>query len=177
MFNLPSRPMTSGVCALATAFALIVPALASDAEAAPSGVGLGAAAGVAIPDGDLDYKATFSWGFFVDIPLISTFHITPSTLVYDLKPSGSEVSVSATDVSLSFKFMIPLGPIDPFVGVLAGLTSAQDLEPHVGLLAGTTVRLLPNIDAYLQANYRLILRDEGGNVRDLMIHAGPLFRF
>lgn len=145
---------------------------ASPRTAEARGVGLGVAAGVAVPDGgDVDFDAAFNWGFFVDIPLISTFHITPSTLLYNFN------GVDATDVSLNFKFMIPLGLMELFVGVMAGLTSSAVLDPHAGVLAGASINLLANVDIFAQANYKFVLRDDDTTVRDLQIYAGPLFRF
>lgn len=141
------------------------------------GVGLGVGAGIAVPDsGNVDFDPAFNWGFFVDIPLISTFHITPSTLIYELAPEGVEASRYVTDVSLNFKFIIPLGPIEPFAGVTAGLTAAGEIYPHAGLLAGVSINLVSNLDLFVQANYKLVIVDEN-NVRDLQIYAGPLFRF
>lgn len=160
---------------------LLASLLSSGALAQSRGVGLGVAAGVALPDAsNISLKTAFNWGFFVDIPLLYTFHITPSTLVYNLKPEGSTASGSATDVSLNFKFIVPLGFLDLFGGILAGLTSsASGLDPHVGVLGGAGIHLVSNLDLFAQLNYKLLLRDStaGGNIRDLQIFAGPLFRF
>ena len=111
----------------------------------------------------------------MDIPLISTFHISPSTLVYDLK-TDTGLKQAATDVSLNFKFMVPLGMMDLFAGVTAGVTSMDRLRPHVGGLVGASLNVISNIDVFAQANYRVIIIDDS-HVRDLMIYAGPLFRF
>lgn len=169
----------------ARSLSLALPALAlgllaaTPAEANPRGVGLGAAAGVALPDGKIGFDPTFNWGFFVDIPLIYTFHITPSTLVYKLTPKDSDAGAWTTDVSLNFKFIVPIGPLSLFGGVLAGVTAAQDLEPHVGLLGGGSFNLVSNVDLFVQVNYKLQIRDDDqvGNIRDLQIYVGPLFRF
>ena len=160
------------------AAAAVVWTLAGAARADNRTVGLGVAAGVAVPNGKPDFSASLNWGFYVDIPLLSTFHITPSTLLYKLRDSSGAGS-SATDVSLNFKFVIPLGPIGIFAGVTAGLTSTQSIDPHAGVLAGLSIGLLPNLDVFAQANYKFIIRDDnaGGNVRDLQIYAGPLFHF
>lgn len=157
------------------AFLSAVALTAGPAEAVPRGVGLGLGLGAALPHDGHGFDPALSWGFYVDIPLISTFHITPSTLVYTLKRPGQD-GISATDVSLNFKFMVPLGPLELFAGLTAGLTSTQDLDPHVGGLAGAQFRVLPNVDVFAQANYRVILIGDR-NIRDLMIYAGPIFRF
>ena len=50
---------------------------------------------------------------------------------------------------------------------------------HAGILAGISINLFPNLDIFAQANYKFIIRDDnvGGNVRDLQVYAGPLFKF
>jgi hypothetical protein len=158
-----------------TLAALALTAGAARVEASPRDVGLGVAAGIAVPrDEGGAYDLTGNWGFYVDIPLLSTFHVTPSTLLYRLQRGGQ--GFAATDVSLSFKFMVPLGPLAAFAGVTAGLTSTDRLDPHVGLLGGAQLRILPNVDAFAQVNYRAVLRDDR-NIRDVMVYAGPVFRF
>jgi hypothetical protein len=83
----------------------------------------------------------------------------------------------ATDVSLNFKFMVPIGPIEIFAGVIAGLTARQGIDPHMGALAGLSLNVISNLDVFLQANYKFILQSDNGTVRDLSVFAGPLFRF
>jgi hypothetical protein len=154
--------------------------------AAPQPVGIGVGAGFALPNGSYKdvvtgaeniSKVAFNWGFYTDIPLLSTFHLTPSTLLYHLTPDTPGArDIPATDVSLSFKFMIPLGPVEPFAGVTAGVTSTDHLDPHVGLLGGVSVNILANIDIFAQVSYKLILAD-GGNIKNFQAFAGPLFRF
>jgi hypothetical protein len=170
---------------LAFSAALFCSALSSSAFAQARGVGLGVGAGVAVPSAsgsDLvhpDFKAGFNWGFFVDIPLLYTFHITPSTLVYKMVDNTGAATTQATDVSLNFKFIIPIGIIEPFAGVTAGLTSTNHIDPHAGLLAGVGVGILPNLEIFAQVNYKFIIRDNdvGGNVKNLQIWAGPLYKF
>ncbi len=74
----------------------------------PRGVGLGVAAGVDVNNAEhIDTNATFSWGFFVDIPLLETFYITPAAMIYELDIGRDKKPV--TDVDLNFKFIVPLG--------------------------------------------------------------------
>jgi hypothetical protein len=148
---------------------------AGPAAASPRGVGLGVAGGFALPHGPLRFDPALSWGFYVDIPLLDTFHITPSTLVYRLDPKGGG-GAPATDVSLSFKFMIPLGPLEGFAGVTAGITSTSRTDPHVGVLAGAQLRVLPNVDVFGQVNYRVVLQGDS-SLKDVMLYVGPIFRF
>lgn len=169
---------------------LLVPALAAffcmapgQAEAKRS-VGLGVGAGVAIPSIEgISIDPAVAWGFYTDIPLLSSFHITPSTLVYRIDPEAGGGN-SATDVSLNFKFVVPIGPLDLFAGVTAGVTSANRLDPHVGGLAGFSLNIVSNLDVFVNAGYKVILRGKDDatnvelpNVGDLQIFAGPLIRF
>lgn len=153
-------------------------AAAGPAQAQTRSVGLGIGAGVALPNiSDIPTDPSFSWGFYTDIPIISTFHITPSTIVYRIDPESS-AGASATDVSLNFKFVVPLGPLDLFAGVTAGVTSTNDLDPHVGGLVGGSLNLVSNLDVFVNVNYRLVLEDgNAGNIGTWHIFAGPLFRF
>ncbi|MBI2374563.1 MAG: hypothetical protein HYV07_11260 [Deltaproteobacteria bacterium] len=164
---------------LALGLALGVISAPKDARAADS-VGLGVGIGLAVPDSDLtnvSLSPALGWGFYTDIPLLSTFHITPSTIVYRLDPKDGS-GVSATDVSLNFKFIVPLGPLDIFAGVTTGVTSATELSPHLGALAGASLNLIKNLDAFINMNYRITIRDDqAGNVRSFQIYVGPLFRF
>jgi hypothetical protein len=162
------------------AAAFLTTALAAALFSAPTsahaeGVGLGAGVGVAVPhEGAVDFNAALNWGFFVDIPLLYTFHITPSTLLYEF--ANDTNSVRATDVSLNFKFIIPLGPLSVFAGLTGGLTSTNNLDPHAGVLGGLSINLISNLDVFAQVNYKIIIREDA-NVRNLDIFAGPLFRF
>ncbi len=162
---------------LLTALLLVlVPGLA---QANPRAVGLGAAAGVALPhSGDVPYKPTLAWGFFVDIPIISTFTITPSAIVYGVRPKieGFDNEDPYTDISLSFKFVIPIDPVGIFVGVTGGLTTSTDIDVHVGALVGVSVQIVSNFEIFVQANYRMLL-EEGNNRNTLHVFGGPLFRF
>ena len=165
-----------GALALLSLMLFANPAAAQTAQA--HGVGLGVAAGVDVPNGTPDFQASPNWGFYVDIPLIQTFHITPSTMLYKLRDANG-VGSSATDVSLNFKFIIPLGPMDVFFGATFGLTSTESIDPHAGALAGIDFDLISNIAIFVQANYKYVIRDDnvGGNVRNLQLYAGPLFKF
>lgn len=139
-------------------------------------VGLGAALGVALPErGDITIDPAFAWGFYTDIPLLSTFTITPSTVLYRVDPQTG-AGAAATDVSLTFKFVVPIGPLEPFVGLTGGVTSSETLDPHVGGLLGVSLNLVANLDVFGQVAYRLTVAD-GSNIGTWHIFAGPLFRF
>jgi hypothetical protein len=144
---------------------------------AESSVGLGVAVGAAMPDGHTsdistsNWEPGFNWGFYVDIPLIATFHITPSSELYKL---GKE---NATDMSLAFKFIVPLDRLDAYAGVVAGVTATgNDAAPHVGVVGGAAFPLVSNLDMFAQAKYN-VLFDRDENIRVLHLNAGILFRF
>jgi hypothetical protein len=146
---------------------------ASEAQAR-RGVGLGVGAGVAVPTAEMPFKLAPAWGFYTDIPLLDTFHITPSALVYNLNPkSGGEQS--ATDISINFKFVVPLARLDLFAGVTAGVTSTNKLTPHMGGLLGLSMNLVSNVDGFINVNYKYVAQEQ--IVHDIQIFAGPLFRF
>jgi len=137
-------------------------------------VGLGVGAGIAYPTSETAFKLVPAWGFYTDIPLLSTFHITPSALVYSLNPESGETQ-SATDISINFKFVVPMGRLDLFSGVTVGVTSTKELKPHMGFLAGASMNVVSNIDAFINVNYKYLAQETV--VHDIQIFAGPLFRF
>ena len=140
-------------------------------------VGLGLSMGLALPFGSTanipstDALPSFNWGFYVDIPLISTFHITPSSELYRFQ------NTNATDVDLAFKFIVPISTFEIYAGLEPGLTAiGQVLDAHVGLVGGATLRLVSNLDAFAQAKYTVVF-DGNENVRVFHINAGILFAF
>jgi hypothetical protein len=140
-------------------------------------VGLGLSAGVALPQGNTasiastDWQPSFNWGFYVNIPLISTFHITPSSELYKFNTQN------ATDVDIAFKFIVPLGMFDIYAGVATGLTAIQDiLAPHVGVLGGAAFRLVGNLDAFTQVKYTVLFQGNQ-NINIIHVTAGVLFAF
>jgi hypothetical protein len=167
--------MVSGMKLFVFPLALVSAMAVAPAASAREAVGLGFGAGVSAASlGDLSLKTAFNWGFYTDIPLLSTFHITPSTMLYNLAtPIGVQ---AATDVSLNFKFMIPIGPLDLFAAATVGVTSRDRIDPHVGGLAGASINIISNIDLFVQLGYKIVIAD-GGNIKDFQASAGPLFRF
>jgi len=147
------------------------------AQAAGDSVCLGVSLGAAFPSGSTARIATSSgeaslnWGFFVNIPLIYTFHLTPSAELYKL---GAQ---NATDMDLAFKFIVPLSRFSLYAGVAPGLTAVGEVTAlHVGALAGASFNLVSNLDSFLQAKYQWVF--EGSrNLRVLHLNAGILFNF
>ncbi|MEZ4270102.1 MAG: hypothetical protein R3C68_01265 [Myxococcota bacterium] len=63
----------------------------SHAHASSQGVGIGVAGGAAFSPTkinenaqEIDVGSGFAWGFFVDIPLLETFYISPAAILYEL---------------------------------------------------------------------------------------------
>jgi len=164
------------VLAVAALLALAA-ALPVAAQGSASSVGLGVAVGLAFPQGDTaaipstDWRTSFNWGFYVNIPVISTLHLTPSAELYRFN------EVNATDFSLAFKFIVPLARFDLYVGLAPGLTAVADvIAPNVGLLAGGSFQLVGNLELFVQGKYDWIF--EGGeNLRVLHVNTGILFVF
>jgi hypothetical protein len=143
-------------------------------------VGLGFGAGVAYSPSStqklLDEVRTrvkagqsVTWGFFVDIPIIKFFTVTPAAAVYQLHmPQGF---VPFTDLEMHFKFLIPLAIVKFGAGAILGATTAST---HIGMHFGGGAYLygsiLPNIQLFLQAKYQRFIRPEGPREDLDMIH-------
>ena len=153
---------------------------ASQAHASAKGVGLGVAAGAVSSGTELDgleksVGTGFSWGFFVDIPLTSTFYISPATTLYELDFGMGRRP--ATDVALNFKFIVPIAAVKLGAGVSAGLTVAEETYmPHMGALGYLSMNIASNLDAFAMVQYKHLVRDIQA-VNDVHAHAGLMFRF
>jgi hypothetical protein len=145
--------------------------------AAGESVGLGVAIGMAFPQGDTakiastDWQPSLNWGFYVNIPIISTLHLTPSSELYKFD------SQSATDMSLAFKFIVPLSRFDLYAGFVPGLTAVGSVvAPHVGILGGFAMPLVSNLDLFVQGKYKWVFQG-AENLRVFHMNAGVLFNF
>ena len=153
---------------------------AGTAHAGAKGVGLGVAAGAAWSGTELegfdDRDATgLSWGFFVDIPLLNTFYISPAATIYELDLGKGKKPV--TDIDLNFKFIVPLYPLKIGAGVTAGITVAEEAyNSHMGLLGYVSYNLVQNLDVFAMTQYKRLIR-EGQEVDDMHMFAGTMFRF
>ena len=166
---------------LATSFVVLAFLMtAGTAQANAKGVGLGVAAGAAWSGTQLEgfeepIGSGLSWGFFVDIPLLDTFYISPATTIYELDLGKGKKPV--TDVDLNFKFIVPLYPIKIGVGVTAGLTVAEEkINSHMGFLGYTSYNMVRNLDLFAMGQYKRLIR-EGQEVDDLHLFVGTMFRF
>lgn len=144
------------------------------AQAAGDSVGLGISCGVAFPQGSTasisstNWRASFNWGFYVNIPLIYTFHITPSSELYKFEDRN------ATDMALAFKFIVPLSRLDLYAGFVPGLTAVTDvIAPHVGVLGGMTFNLIGKSDLFSQAKHKFLFEGDQ-NLKVSHINAGNL---
>ena len=132
-------------------------------------VGLGITAGGMMQNNSATSDISFSGGFYTDIPLLSTFHITPSTTIY--RYNGS----STTDVSLNFKFIVPLEKWEAMGGITSGMTSGETLVPHMGAFGGCTYNFVSNLDWFVSAGYNYVFWDDPSH--NVTFSTGPLFRF
>jgi hypothetical protein len=156
---------------------IILLTISSLCYAAGDSVGLGISAGIAFPQGDTpeitstDWKAALNWGFYVNIPLIYTFHLTPSSELYKFEDQN------ATDMSIAFKFIVPLSRFDLYAGFVPGLTAVgSNTALHVGILVGGNFPLISNLDFFVQGKYKWVF--EGGeNLKVLHANVGVLFNF
>jgi hypothetical protein len=162
------------IAALAAAVLLTV---APEAGAQTDSIGLGISLGAAIPAGSTpaissgDGRISFNWGFYVNIPLIYTFHITPSAELYKLDTQN------ATDMAIAFKFIVPLSRFRLYAAAVPGLTAVGDVTAaHVGVLAGGSFQLVSNLDVFVEGKYKWVFQGEQ-NIRVLHANAGILFNF
>jgi len=155
------------------------------AENKAAGVKLGVAAGWSysdMPTKDnmkIDDHNNVIWGFYVDIPLISTFNLVPSALLYKVNLNDQELST--TDISLSAKFKVPLARLTAYVLATGGLTQIQlsatdGISAHVGAGAGVSLNLVSNLSFFAEGNYRMILTDDG-NIKNYFLSTGILWGF
>jgi hypothetical protein len=148
-----------------------------------SGVKLGVAAGWSYSDINEDDVIkdhnNLIWGFYVDIPLISTFNIVPSAMLYKVNYLGADLV--ATDISLSAKFKVPLSLLTLYVLGTGGLTQIQlapqdGISANVGFGFGASLNLVSNISFFGEGNYRIILADDG-NIKNYYLSVGLLWGF
>ncbi len=154
---------------MALAAFLLVGLVSLPAMAKPA-PGLGVFSGVKFNSVD-DFDLSHNFGFFVDLPLVSTFYLSPTADTYTL----GEAAV--TDLTLAFKFVIPLRGWAPYLGVLPGLsTVSNDRHFIIGGAGGAYIHLVANLSLLVQVEYKQIFKDEieGGTVHG---QGGLLFRF
>lgn len=168
---------------LTTLAGLILMLSPATASADPRGVGLGVAVGLAysptkLPGHRGAHRAGgrgFAWGFFVDIPLLKTFYISPAAMLYSVDVGNG--SVAATDIDLNFKFIVPLGRLRLGAGVNVGITQLdQRYNSHFGILGYGAWSLVRNFDVFTTLQYKRLVR-EGPELDNLYLYGGGMFRF
>jgi len=162
------------LCTLAAAAFVVTLMVESNLHAKP-GPGLGVFTGAKFnASGDWDLSHNF--GFFVDIPLVQTFHITPSADTYTINESA------VTDLALAFKFVVPLRFMRPYFAVAPGITTYRN-ERDIVLSGsvGSYFKLVANLDALVQVEYKRMMTPPEGELATEKgsIHGqvGFLFRF
>ncbi len=171
---------TTALCTLTIVLLVSSPARAAG-DTYLRGVSLGVGVGLAAPSGQLaagdptKLKPNFGWGFYVNIPIISSLHLMPHAELYKVADK-----VTATDIGLALKFIVDTPILKPYVGASIGdtnLVSAQQL--NVGFLGGLAYNLVANLDAFAEARYVVVVRDtsEGGNLKTIHALVGLLLRF
>jgi len=157
--------------------ALLTVSIAFSSYAAGDSVGLGISVGATFPQGSTadipstDWQTSLNWGFYVNIPLIHTFHLTPSSELYKFEDQN------ATDMAIAFKFIVPLSRFDLYVGFVPGLTAVTNVTaPHVGVLAGGNFPLISNLDIFVQGKYKFVFQGDD-NLKVLHANVGLLFNF
>lgn len=174
----------------ATVLALIIAAsstaAAADGEVSAQGVGLGVAAGISVSPTNFTTGGVrrsaglgFAWGFFVDIPLISTFYITPAAMLYELDLDLEEGRELVTDLDLNFKFIVPISDFRLGFGINSGVTSAERRYSfHYGLLGYLSYNFVANLDIfYLFLYKRLVRKDPDIDIDNIHNFLGIMFRF
>ncbi len=148
-------------------------------------VGLGVIGGAAFPIANSrSYKITESWGFYVDVPIISTFHITPAATLYRLDPKDDTTPTNAgiTDLSMNFKFVIPLPGWKIFIAAMMGASNGlfvnnDFIHLHVGGNLGFGYRIVSNLDFVLMGQYKLIVDGDQSNLNMIQAMGGLQFNF
>ena len=150
-------------------------------------VGLGVAAGVAYSptttkpsianvQNSIQAGQSFAWGFFVDIPLLETFYISPAAMLYEFNLGSGRVPI--TDVDLNFKFIVPISILRLGVGATFGLTAAgEKYGVHFGGLGYLAINIVSNLDVFAMVQYKKLVRDPGPNLDDIHGFLGVMFHF
>ena len=105
---------------------------------------------------------------------MDTFVISPAAMLRESNFGDGKRPV--TDIDINFKFIIPMGKMKLGAGVLAGITSAEELYGHYGALGYWSIKLVSNLDVFLLGQYKQTLH-EADQIDDLHVYAGGMFRF
>jgi hypothetical protein len=183
----------ASVAAVVLCLAVAVP---DAARADARNVGLGVAGGIAWSGSKIDYRSATAtagtaseqigtrpaWGFFVDIPLLPTFYISPAAMLYSMKYDDAGNTRPVTDLDLNFKFIVPISDLHLGAGLTAGLSAGLPSKPngyvpHVGGLGYLSYNLVANLDAFLLLQYKRQMVENASAVDDIHAFVGGMFRF
>jgi len=158
---------------------LLILGTSSNAFAHARNVGLGVAIGGTYSPTQLnkvDVGSGFGWGFFVDIPLLDTFVISPAAMLRESDFGDGNGKRPVTDIDINFKFIVPMGKMKLGAGVLGGITSADKFYGHYGALGYWSIQAVSNLDIFLLGQYKQTLL-ETSQIDDLHVYIGGMFRF
>jgi len=155
---------------------ILAPATASaDAQ----GTSLGVEGGVSWQINDANSELadiSEAYGFFVDLPLTSTFYISPETVFYrhNIITSGNtdgDFGSGVTDLSLNFKFIVPLGKSKLSVAMRGGATngirseSGFPMTVHFGFSAGYMYNFISNLAFTTKVMWTFMPSEQGNLYR------------
>ena len=158
-------------------FGLLIFGIHSQVFAHARDVGLGVAIGGTYSPSELDQidvGSSFGWGFFVDIPLLDTFVISPAAMLRESNLGNGKRPL--TDIDLNFKFIVPIGSMKLGAGVLGGITSADEFYGHYGALGYWSFKVASNLDLFVLGQYKQTIHEKD-RVDDLHLYVGSMFQF
>ena len=171
---------TSALLFVLTMMVAMVMTLApASARADAQGTSLGVEGGVSWQINDADSKLadiSEAYGFFVDLPLTSTFYISPETVFYryNIITSSSgdgEYGSGVTDLSLNFKFIVPLGKSKLSAAMRGGATngirseSGFPMTVHFGFSAGYMYNFISNLAFTTKVMWTFMPSEQGNLYR------------
>lgn len=166
--------------------------------------GLGLYAGIMTPINPSNwrnYSVTESWGFYVNVPIIPHFHIMPQADIYRLIYKGKRTNeiikdadgkavginryipakeAGVTDLSLNFKFNLPINRWNLFLAPLMGISNGgfvhnDPVHAHVGATLGFSVNLVSVLDFMIMTQYKFMIDSSQDNLHTFHTVAGFQF--
>ncbi len=180
--------------ALLIASLLLVGSLAwaeddEDGTASARSVNLAMIAGPSIPlGGKFRMDVSEAWGGYVNIPLISTFHLEPQVTMYRIiRPkSGYDRPRwvgGVTDITNNFKYVVPVPMWHIGFALGVGLThgdfpgTGNTYNVHVGAQFCLGIRMVSVVDFITVTQWRVLIDEGLGNPHFIQPMAGLQFQF
>jgi|GEM_PF-1191961 len=165
------------LCMVMIAAVLILAPTTASADG--KGTSLGVEGGVTwqINDGNSELAdISEAYGFFVDLPLTSTFYISPETVFYRYNiisggDSDGDYGSGITDLSLNFKFIVPLGKSKLSFAMRGGATngirseSGFPMTVHFGFSAGYMYNFISNLAFTTKVMWTFMPSEQGNLYR------------